>query len=131
LNWIWRLLFFFIGQRAKFRLLRTLKKQGVLAYLRALQGTRRALMLVVALLAVLQLMTLALAGAIVCGFLLWNADFEFKLEVLLGTCLTLFAIPALGLAVLFSQRLWYKASGAKGMVEALQKKGQARDHSRA
>jgi hypothetical protein len=120
LSWIFRILFFLIGQRAKVQIIREAKKHGVLAYLKMLQGSRRVLMVALAAFLILQLMLLSLVGALVSGFMLWDTDFQFKMQVLFGMFLALFALPFIGLLILFSERLWYKASGAQKMVEDLQ-----------
>ena len=120
MNWIFRILFFLIGQRAKVQIIHEAKKHGVLAYLRILHGSRRVLMVALAAFLILQLMLLSLVGALVTGFMLWDTDFQFKMQVLFGVFLALFALPFLGLLVLFSERLSYKASGAQKMVEDLQ-----------
>jgi hypothetical protein len=112
-----RLLLYFLGRRAKQSALREVRRRGLLIYLRALRGTRRAFIVFLAALLVSQLMLLALVGAVVTGFLLWDADFEFKMEVLFIIFSLLFAVPAAVLGVLLSGRLWYRLSGAKKMVD--------------
>jgi len=67
----------------------------------------------------LQFMVLAGFGALVTGFMLWEADYTFKLQILFSIFLALAGLPALGLAVIFSERLWYKASGAEKLVEQI------------
>lgn len=124
MNWILRLIFFLIGHRAKLQVIREAKRHGVVAYMRALQGTRRVLILALLAFLVLQLMLLSLVGAVVTGVLLWEADPTLKLQVLFGVSLAVFAIPALGLTIVFSERLWYRLSGAQKMVDDLQARKQ-------
>src|SRR5690606_25698627 len=95
------------------------KKTGTLAYLRALQGSR--LVLVAGLLAffILQFMILAAFGALITGFMLWDQDQGFKLQILFGIFTGMFALPALVLAIVLSERFWYKYSGAAKLVEEI------------
>ncbi|MBX3020735.1 MAG: hypothetical protein KF799_03595 [Bdellovibrionales bacterium] len=120
MKWILRLIFFLIGQRAKIEAMREAKRYGVIAYMRALQGTRRVLILALLAFLVLQLMLISLVGALVVGFQLWNEEPHFKMQVLFGVFATLFTLPALGLCVVFSERVWYKLSGAEKMVNDVQ-----------
>lgn len=122
MNWLWRLIFFVIGQRAKLRLLREAKRQGVIAYLRLLQGTRRVLVVALAAFLIVQLMLISFVGTVVCAVWLWDTDLQLKLQVLCGIFATLFTLPFIGLLVLFNERLWYQASGAQKMVENIQRK---------
>jgi hypothetical protein len=122
LNLIWRLVLFFLGQQAKRRALREMKKRGVVAYMKTLQGTRYALMGALAAFCILQIMALSLLAAIACGVWLLDLETDTKLQILLGCFGALFALPFLGLIVLFSERLWYKASGAQKMVDELRAK---------
>jgi hypothetical protein len=119
LKLIWRLILMFLRHRAKMMVVAKAKKAGTLAYLRAVQGSRRALMLALAAFLLLQTMLLAGFGALVTGFMIWDTDPAFKWPLLFGIFLGMFALPALALVVLFSERLWYRASGAKKMVDSL------------
>lgn len=111
----------FLRHQAKLRIVAQAKKTGTLAYLRAVQGTRRAMAAALLAFFMLQFMVLAAFGALITGFMLWEADQYFKLQILFAIFLAVAGIPALVLAVLFSERLWYKFSGAKKMVDGLRK----------
>lgn len=73
-------------------------------------------MLLLAAFLMLQIMVLAGFGTLITGFMLWDTDQTFKLQLLFGIFLGLCGLPALALAVLFSERLWYKLSGAEKLV---------------
>jgi hypothetical protein len=119
LNLIWRLLFTLIRHQAKLRFLSEAKRKGTLAYLRALQGARWVLIGLIMVVVLFQVMVLAGFGALITGFMLWETDYTFKLQILFAAFLALSGLPALGLAILCSERMWYKASGAEKMVERL------------
>jgi hypothetical protein len=119
IGWIARILFFIWGQRAQLRVIRAAKRHGLLAYLRALQSTRRVLIVGLAAFLVVQMMMLAFVGAVVCGVMLWDADMHLKLEVLCGVFVAMFALPFVALIILFSESVWFKASGAEKMVDDL------------
>lgn len=101
-------------------MLRKAKRQGVLAYLRVLQGSRRVILAVLFVFAIFQLMLLSFVGALVSGVWLLDLPAATKFEILFVLFATLFGVPALGLAILMSERVWFKASGARKMVEDLQ-----------
>ncbi len=110
-----------LRHQAKLRFLAEAKRKGTLAYLRALQGARRALIGLVLVIVMFQVMVLAGFGALITAFMLWETDYAFKLQILFAVFLALSGLPALGLAILCSERMWYKASGAQKMVENLSK----------
>ena len=119
MTWILRILWFFAGQQIRARAARQFKRQGVVAYLRVLQGSRRMLLLGLLAFFVLQLTMIAGIGALVTGVILWDYDFQTKMQILLGIFLFLFLVPMAALSVLFSESVWYRASGAKKMVDEM------------
>jgi hypothetical protein len=123
LKWIWRLLWFIAGHQLKGGVVRRARRFGVLAYLRALEGSRKVL--IVALIAFFALNTIMLAGAgaLVSGVYLLNVEPQTKLTILFATCATLFFLPLIVIAIALSGRVWYKISGAKRMVEDLGQRG--------
>jgi len=121
LNFVLRLILMLAGHHAKMRFLREAKKMGTLAYLRALQGSRRLAIAALGAFLVLQFMVLAAFGALVTGFMLWDQDYTFKLQVLFAIFAGMFALPASLLVILFSERLWYRASGAEKLVDDLRR----------
>ena len=116
-----------VRHQAKLRILAQAKKTGTLAYLRALQGSRRIMIALLAVYLMLQFMVVAAVGALVTGFMLWEAEQTFKLQILFGIFLGMSALPALLLMIVFSERLWYKLSGAEKLVEQVREPGQFRD----
>jgi hypothetical protein len=110
-----------IRHEAKLRFVAKAKKTGTIAYLRAVNGSRRLLIGVLVAFILLQSMVLAGFGALITGFMLWEADQTLKLQVLFTIFMGMFTIPALMLFILFSEKLWYKASGAEKLVNDLRK----------
>ncbi|MGZ3723570.1 MAG: hypothetical protein ACXVA9_11595 [Bdellovibrionales bacterium] len=119
MSWILRIVFFFAGQYLKGEMITRAKRRGVIAYLRALQGTRHALMIAVAAFFIFHAVLLAGFGALITGMMLLDLEHKTILLVLFGIFLTMFLVPMLVLAVAFSERLWYRVSGAEKMVEDL------------
>ena len=118
-SWLLRILWFVLGHHAKTQMIRQAKRKGVAAYVRVVQGTRRALLGMLLLYFFLQIIVLAGVGAVVTGLWLWDYDPHVKMQIAFGICLGFFFLPALLLMVVFSERLWYKHSGAKKMVDEL------------
>lgn len=116
---ILRLAVFFLEHYAKNRMVSEAKRRGALAYLRAVQGARVAVIAALLSFLFLQLMILSFVGLLVTGVLLWNHDFEAKIEVLFWIFTGMFSVPALILIALLSERFWFKASGAEKIVRAL------------
>lgn len=108
-----------VRQYGKARLLSEARKRGTLTYLRTVQTVRRLLLAALIGLLVLQAMIMAAFGALVTGFMLWDADHALKLQILFGIFLGITLVPLGILVVLFSERLWYRLSGAERMVENL------------
>lgn len=106
--------FFFVRTSA-----RTLQRKGVLVYLKTLQAVRKGAAGSIAVFLVLQSMMIALVGAITTGVFLTVDDPRTRLWILFGLFLALFLVPLIGLIVLFSEKLWYQASGAEKMVKEL------------
>jgi len=119
LNLILRILLSIIGNQAKIRLLREAKKRGVLVYLKTVQGTRRLLIGLLLGFFVLQMMVFAFVGALVSGLYLMDLQAEWRWQLIFIFCTVFFALPFLVLLFLFSERLWFKASGAQALLEDL------------
>lgn len=98
---------------------RKLKKQGILIYLKTVQGFRKGISGALLFFIFLQLMIFGFVGAAACGFFLWSADLETKLWTFFGVCSALFVIPGLLLVFFLSERFWFKASGAEKMLQDL------------
>jgi hypothetical protein len=121
LSLILRIVWLIVGHRAKLRLIRDAKRQGIVTYLKVLQGSRRALAGLLIAVFVLQLMILSFVGAVVAGVWLLDVEPAMKLWILFGIFAGGFTLPALVLAIALSERVWYKASGAEKIVEDLRK----------
>lgn len=93
-----------------------IRRRGLLAYLRAIQGARRGLLALVLLALLLQTMMLGLFGAAVLAVLLYVPDPADALFILMCVSGGFFVVPMLALLVGFSDRLWYRLSGAKKWV---------------
>lgn len=117
MNWLLKLLWFLYGQKVKLDIVQKAKRQGVVAYMRVLQGSRRVLIVALAGIVLIQTVMLAGFGALVTAFMLWNHDFDGKIEILFYLFLGLFVVPLALVAWLLSERTWYRISGAKKMVD--------------
>lgn len=127
MNWILRLAWILFKDRIRSRALNKVKRKGVIAYIRTLQGTRRLLLIAFGGFLLMQTIMLGAVGALVTAFLLWNYEYAMKLEILFGVFLGIFLVP-FGLILFFlSERFWFKFSGAEKMLEELR----AEDESRA
>lgn len=123
-GFLWRIALNLFRQYAKKRIFTEAKRQGVIVYLRILRVTRLMLLAAMASFIFLQVMIIGLFGALVTGFYLWDHDFQAKMEILFGVFLGTFLLPALILIIGFSERFWYKASGAQKLVEELAAEGE-------
>lgn len=119
MTWVLRLLWFLFGDEAKRKVVNSAKRKGVLAYLKALQVGRRAFLVAVLCIMFLQLTVFAGVGALITGILLWDADFQFKMEVLFWICIGALVVPGVLIGILLSERLWYRFSGAEKMLQDL------------
>lgn len=99
----------------------SVRKRGVLLYLRLVQVVRRSLLAAILIFVTLQLMVFGLVGSIIAGVFLLPHDFETRLWILFGVFGAFFLIPLIGLLIVFSEKTWYKLSGAEKMVSELQR----------
>jgi hypothetical protein len=98
-----------------------LQKKAVLIYLKTLQTFRKTLAGSLFLFVFLQLMLVGLVGALVVGVFLLPQELETKLWILLSVFLLFFILPFFTLLILFSEKIWFQASGAEKMVSDLNK----------
>jgi hypothetical protein len=119
LTWFWRILLYFGGEYLKGQIVTRAKKRGVIAYLHALQGTRRVLAFVVAAVFIFQAVVLAGFGVLVTGMMLMELNPRTMLWVLFGVFTAMFLVPVLAIIFTLNERVWYKFSGAEKMVEDL------------
>lgn len=90
-----------------------MKRKGLIVYLRSLQVIRKSVLAAILFFCLIQLMLMGVIGTFVVTVLLTNQDSTAKLWILLAGFLVLFALPFVGLAVFFSERMWLKASGVQ------------------
>ncbi len=109
------LLFFF--QQWRRDLINRSKAKGIAVYLKALQGARRSLIFVAAVIVTLQLLLVGLFMALGAAVYLLPWSLEAKAYLVLGVGAALFLLPLGFLFYALSERVWYKASGAEEMVE--------------
>jgi len=95
---------------------RSIRKKAVLAYLRALQITRASLAGFIALFLFLQLMLVGFIGSVVVGVFLIPQDLEVRLWILFAVFSLFFLVPLAALLFAFSEKVWYRHSGAEKMV---------------
>lgn len=121
MNLILKILWLLLGHHAKMKAIREAKRKGVIAYLKVLQGSRRALAALFIGVFILQLMILSFVAAVICG--VWLLDYETttKLWILFGVFSGFFALPALAIFIALNERVWYKASGAAKIVEEIRR----------
>ncbi len=116
MNWILRIGWTLLKQYLMGRAVQKAKRRGVIAYIQALDGIRRALIFAFIGFLFLQTIMLAGVGALVSGVMLLDYDLHFKLQILFATFLAIFLIPILLISIALSQRVWYRVSGAEKMV---------------
>ena len=119
MTWLWRLLLFLLGESIKGQVVLRAKRRGVIAYIKALQGTRRALVFAVLALFIFQSIVIAGFAAFVTGMFLLELERRTMLWILFGVFLAMFLVPVLAIAVALNERVWYRVSGAKKMVDDL------------
>ncbi len=111
MNWLRRLFLTLIKMLSGRFAAVHIKRRGMIVYLRTLQAVRRSLLALILFVCCLQLMVIGAVGTFVTVVLLSNED--GKLWVLLAGFLILLVLPVAGLAILLSERLWFKFSGAE------------------
>lgn len=99
-----------------------IKAKSIVAYLRLLNGARMSLVGIVTVFLVMQLIVFGLALMVGTAVFLVPIDMNLKLWALFALGGLLFLVPILGISILLSQRLWYRASGADKMVSDLLEK---------
>ena len=116
MNWIVDLISFFIRGFFYRQALRKAKSQGLLVYLKALQAVRKALAGGLLFFVLIQLMIFGLIGSVVTLVLLGPQDVTTKLSILFVIFAALFLIPFLFLLAVFSEKTWFKISGAEKLI---------------
>lgn len=119
MKWLIRLAWMFIWRQKGRQLLSQGKANGILFYLKTLNVTRKTLFAAIVATLVLHVLVISLIGMMVTGTLLLATDWREALWLLFAGFTLLSTFMILGTWFLFSQRLWYRMSGAKEMVENL------------
>lgn len=103
--------------RAARQTVNEVKAKGVVAYLRILQGVRLSALGVVTALIALQMLSVGLI--LMVGAAIWLApwDAQLKLWLCLGAGAVFFFLPLGILLLIFSEKVWFEATGAKRMAE--------------
>ena len=121
MHWIFRIIWMIFWRQKGREMLFKNKAKGVLFYLKTLNVTRKTLFVVIAATLVLHVFVLALVGTVVTGTLLLIDDWRNAVWLLFIMFSIVSTAMVASTCFLFSQRLWYRMSGAKGMVENLEK----------
>lgn len=120
MKWVREILFSFLGQSIFHIGIKQVKRKMSLVYMKTLQAMRKSLIVALLVFFILQLMVLGFFGAAVTAIWLYpTPDLETKLYILLAFFGALFLIPALGLIVFFSDRMWYHLSGSQKIMQDL------------
>jgi len=105
----------------KDKVVREMKRRALGFYIRSLRGFRHSMLAILIAFLCLQLMMLSAVGALVTGFYLWDHDFQEKITILFWVFASTFAIPAVLLAIVMSEALWLRISGARRMMDDLRR----------
>lgn len=122
MSWVFEIASFLVRGFLYRQAVRQAEKKAILFLLKALQAARMSLAAALAVFFIIQLMIFGLVGAAIAGLWLTSWELETKLWVLFGVSITLFAVPLIGFFVFFSERVWYRLSGAQSLVDSLDKK---------
>lgn len=114
--WLIELLSFFIKSFIYRKALSKARQKGLLFYLKTLQVVRKSIVLFLLAFALFQIMIFGLIGFIVAIIFLYPEEIQWKLWALLIVSGVLFFVPMTFLFIIFSERVWYKASGAENMM---------------
>jgi hypothetical protein len=115
--WIVDLLIYFVRAMLYQKAVGRAKAKGVLIYLKTLQVARLSVMGVLAVFALVQILLFGFIGALISGVWLLPQEENIKLWILFGVFAFLFLVTTLLLIFAFSEKVWYRLSGAEEMVE--------------
>ena len=118
MNWRWLRIpisYFFQAWLLKPVLIKC-QRQGLLAYLKALQALRHGVIGGLLLLLFLQTLVIGLIGTTVVTVFLIIDDNQTRLWALFGIFALLSIIPLLVIVNLVSDRVWFRASGAAKLL---------------
>lgn len=96
-----------------------IRRRSMLIYLKVLKAARKSIIALLAIYACLQLMLFGFVGAVASGiYLLPIEDQQIRLWIIFGVSMGFFLIPAIGLMIILSERIWVKASGVEKLLVA-------------
>lgn len=98
------------------RLIQESKKKGVLIYLKVLQAVRTSIVGALIVFFALQIFIFAVVGIVLMALYLVPLENETKAWILLGLCVTIVLIVGIVLNHIFSEKTWYKHSGANQFI---------------
>ncbi|OYZ24655.1 MAG: hypothetical protein B7Y39_00315 [Bdellovibrio sp. 28-41-41] len=98
------------------RLIQESKKKGVLLYLKVLQAVRTSIVGALIVFFALQIFIVAVVGIVLTVLYLVPLENETKAWILLGLCGTIVLFVALVLNHIFSEKTWFKYSGASQFI---------------
>lgn len=103
--------------KTKRTVIRKSKVEALKVYLKALQGARLGLGMVLLITLSVQLFSVGLIVLIAAAFYLSPLDMETKAWIAFGLGSALFLIPLTIFIFALSQQVWYRWSGAERMVQ--------------
>ncbi|MBL7544649.1 MAG: hypothetical protein JNL11_12605 [Bdellovibrionaceae bacterium] len=92
------------------------RKTGLLFYLKFLQATRKSLVGILFLFFAFQIFILASVGLVIAGLYLAPIEYETKMWILFYACLAIVFVFSFVLIYAFSEKTWFKYSGAKELL---------------
>jgi hypothetical protein len=116
MKWLIDILIFLFRTLVYRQAARGIQKKGVLFYLKSLQVIRKTLAGSIFVFLFLQTMVIGFIGSLVVGIFLLPEDLNTKLWVLLGVFSAFFILPMICLIYIFSEKVWYRLSGAEQMM---------------
>lgn len=122
LTWLLKWLVKWWFGQAKLNAVEQAKANGIQAYLKLLRGAKLTLAGGIAALFFLQMFAFGLALMLSAAMFLLPLDLEMKLWLVFGLGALLFFAPLIILLFLFSDRIWYRATGAEKMVNQVLEK---------
>jgi hypothetical protein len=120
-KWVLRFIWMMWVKQTGRRAINKAKAKGVLFYLKTVSMTRKTLIVMILATVAVQIFLIASIGLIVTSLLLFKSDTISALQILFygfAGAVVIFLVVG---TVLLSQGFWYRMSGAKKMVQDLEK----------
>jgi hypothetical protein len=103
------------------------KRRSIIIYLRALQTARVALFAALAVTVILHVMVLALFATFATFIFLVVDDEPLRLKILFGAFALLTVFCGLAVGILFSEKTWFKISGAQAAIDDILGQGSSQE----